>query len=65
MILSGVIFDSFLLPQLPVTARGTSRGRGALVRKGVLIGQEMGLEVLLLHLIMSAFEFVDELGGWF
>lgn len=63
MILSGVIFDRF--PQLPMTAKGTSRGRGSLVRKGVLIGQEMGLEVLLLHLIMSAFEFVDELGDWF
>ena len=28
-------------------------------------GQEMGLDVLSPHLIMSVFEFVDELGGWF
>lgn len=25
----------------------------------------MGLDILLPHLIMSEFEFVDELGGWF
>lgn len=29
------------------------------------LGQEMGLSGLSPHLIMSAFEFGDELGGWF
>lgn len=37
----------------------------SLVEKGVVIGAEVGLAVLLLHLIMSPFEFVDGLGGWF
>ena len=65
MILSGVVFDSFSCPSflwLPVTHVGME---WSLVRKGGLIGQEMGLDVLLPHLIMSAFEFVGELGGWF
>jgi hypothetical protein len=42
-----------------------SKVEWSLVEKGVVIGQEMGLDILSPHLIMSAFEFVDELGGWF
>lgn len=65
MILSGVIFGDFScssFPWLPVTHVGME---WSLVRKAVLVGQVIGLDVLLPHLIMSAFEFVDELGGWF
>lgn len=48
-----------------MTAGDTSMVKWSPVEKGVVIGQEMGLSSLLPHLIMSAFEFVDELGGWF
>lgn len=37
----------------------------SLVEIDVAIGQEIVLGALLPYLIMSAFEFVDELGGWF
>lgn len=37
----------------------------SLVDIGMKIGQKMGLDVLPPRLIISAFEFVDELGGWF
>lgn len=66
MILSGVILDSFSSPTflwLPVTHLGVASW--PLVKKGVEMGQEVGLSILLPHLIMSAFGFVDELGGWF
>lgn len=55
-------FDSFLWPSF-LWPPGTHLGMmWSLVKKE---GPEVGLDVLLLLLIMSTFEFVDGLGGWF
>lgn len=58
-------FWQLLLLQLPMVAGDTSTVAWSLVEIGMKIGQEMGLDILPPRLIISAFEFVDELGGWF